>query len=229
MSKVILTMDDIPAGNTKTIIDYFTEKKLPAVMFVVGEQAVEDMDTLVYAINHGIILGNHTYTHPFFSEISYEECVEEIEKTEEVLTKAYEMAGTERPVKLFRFPYIDKGGEKYDIIQAYLKEHGFKRIDDSGVLAEGYKKAGHNRGCDTACSFDCQEYNISSGQITFEEVMRRIAEGDEGGTNMTTDPGVNIMLIHSHDHTEAAVPEYYRIMIDSMLDKGVEFIKPEFI
>ena len=59
--------------------------------------------------------------------------------------------------------------------------------------------------------------------------MRRIAEGDEGGTNMTTDPGVNIMLIHSHDHTEAAVHEYYRIMIDSMLDKGVEFIKPEFI
>ncbi len=230
MGKAILTIDDIPQKVTKPIIDYLEEKRIPVVMFVVGENAVKDMETLVYAIKHGVILGNHSYSHPFFSRISMEECIEEITKTEKIIEEAYAMAGVERPAKLFRFPYIDKGTDKKDELQKYLKESGYQRIDDSGVEALPYHEAGWDRDYDITCSYDCQEYNIPQKLSTMEDIMKRLEEGDTGnGSNALYDTGTNIILLHSHDDTDNIVKDYYKQILGRMLDAGVEFIAPNIM
>ena len=60
--------------------------------------------------------------------------------------------------------------------------------------------------------------------------MDRIKHGDpETGCNLMTDEGVNLILLHTHDHTNNAVPDYYKTMINAMLEGGVEFLEPEFI
>ena len=99
MKQVVLTIDDIPQKITPKMIDYLTENGIPAVMFAVGEKIEEGMDTLVYALQKGIIIGNHSFTHPAFSSLSFEECVEEIEKTDLLLEKAYKLAGVQESIR----------------------------------------------------------------------------------------------------------------------------------
>ena len=229
-SKVILTIDDIPQGITVKMIDYLAEKNIPSVMFAVGENIEKDMDTVVYAIKKGIIIGNHSYSHPAFSSLSFEECKTEIEKTEVLLEKAYFLAGVSREVKVFRFPYIDKGSDKKEKLQDYLREHGFMKIDDTAVTAVDYHKAGHDRDIDAACSFDIREYNIPPGTMSFEDVMTHLYEGDgENGADIMNRDGTNIVLLHSHDDTEKIVPGYYSKVLDAMLERKIQFIKPNWI
>ena len=131
MIKALLTIDDVSSANTPAIVDYLCEKNIPAIMFMVGEWAEGHPDELVYALRHGMIVGNHSYTHPHFSEISFEECKHEIEKNEEVLNRFYEKAGFERKFRPFRFPYGDKGGENKSLIQSYLAEKGFDKVKNT--------------------------------------------------------------------------------------------------
>ena len=120
MIKALLTIDDVSSKNTTAIVDYLCEKNITAIMFMVGEWAQKFPDELVYALKHGMIVGNHSYSHPFFSELSFEECKAEIDKNEEVLDRFYAEAGVERKYRPFRFPYGDKGGENKEKIQEYL-------------------------------------------------------------------------------------------------------------
>ena len=82
---------------------------------------------------------------------------------------------------------------------------------------------------DTACSFDCQEYNIPPGTMTIQDVFRRIGEGDPGMGSSVTDDSEQIVLLHSHDDTERCVPEYYRLILGKMLEYGAVFAEPMFI
>ena len=124
MIKALLTIDDVSSKNTPAIVDYLSEKNIPVIMFCVGQWAENHPDELIYALKHGIIVGNHSYTHPQFSSITIDECKKEIEKNEEVLDRFYEQAGVERKYRPFRFPYGDKGGANKDAIQQYLSEKG---------------------------------------------------------------------------------------------------------
>ena len=229
MGKAYLTIDDIPQGVTKDMVDYLNLKEIPAIMFVVGENAERDLGTVVYAIRHGIIVGNHSYTHPSFEDITFEEAVDEIEKTDRLIEQAYKEAGVERPVRLFRFPYLNKGGRNKDILQKYLKEKGYRAFDDTGVLSKGYIEAGWNNDLDVACSFDCQEYLVPSGDKSFEDIITRLETGDVGmGSNVITDECDNIILLHSHDDTEAVKNGYYKDILEYMLAKGTCFESPKF-
>ena len=59
-----------------------------------------------------MVVGNHSYSHPDFAEISYEEGISEIEKCDTLLDDIYEKAGAGRKYRPFRFPYGNKCGEK---------------------------------------------------------------------------------------------------------------------
>ncbi|MBQ2434327.1 MAG: polysaccharide deacetylase family protein [Clostridia bacterium] len=108
MVRAILTIDDISSKNTKAMVDYLVEKKITAVMFAAGENVEKFYDEAVYAIQKGMIVGNHSYTHRAFSTLSLEEGIEDIEKCEAVLNKLYKDSGVERRYRPFRFPYGDQ-------------------------------------------------------------------------------------------------------------------------
>ena len=108
MIRALLTIDDIPSDNTCTIVDYLNEAGIQAIMFAVGEKAEKNPEPVVYAVQHGMIVGNHSYSHPHFSELSLSEGIREIDRCEAVLTRIYDMADTKRTFRPFRFPYGDK-------------------------------------------------------------------------------------------------------------------------
>lgn len=228
MIRALLTIDDVSSENTPAIVDYLTEKKIPAIMFMVGQWAERYPDQLIYALKHGIVVGNHSYTHPNFSKISLEECRAEIDRNEEVLDRFYESAGVERKYRPFRFPYGDKGGENREAIQAYLAEKGFNKVRDVRFWYPWWKEKGLDRDIDTFWTFDFAEYNIRPGSgFTKEDVMKRIYD-DTVETPLLKDGSDHLLLLHAHDETEAMVPGYYRIFLDELIGRGVEFVAPEY-
>lgn len=231
MIRALLTIDDVSSNNTPAIVDYLNEKNITAIMFMVGEWAEKHPSELIYALQHGMIVGNHSYTHPHFSEISFEECKKEIEKNEEVLNKFYAEAGVERKYRPFRFPYGDKGGDNKALIQEYLSQQGFDKVDDTKFDYPFWTEEGHNKDIDTYWTFDFAEYNIRPGSgFGLEDVMKRIYDKEpEDCAPLLVDGSNHLLLLHAHDDTEAMVPEYYKIFIEELLKNGVEFIKPGFI
>lgn len=114
-----LTIDDSPTYDTDKLTDYLAARDIPAVLFSIGTaytdlhvqcQGIEQLpDPILRAIEKGFLIGNHTYTHRRSSELSYEEVVSEIEKTESLIEGLYKRAGKTRNHKLIRFPHIDRG------------------------------------------------------------------------------------------------------------------------
>ena len=231
MIGAILTIDDIASKNTPALVDYLLEKNIHPVMFGVGENIKKYYDEALYVVKHGIVLGNHSYSNPAFSDLSIEEAKEEIEKNEEVLNKLYEDAGVERKFRPFRFPYGDKGGNNKDVLQNYLKEKGFDKLKDTQIAFPFWKEVGLDKDIDTLWTFDFAEYNIRPGSsFTLDNVWERIHnDNPEQGGALLKDNSQHILLLHAHDETEQMVPEYYKLFIEHLLERNVVFEAPEFI
>jgi hypothetical protein len=156
--------------------------------------------------------------------------VADIEKNEEVLNKLYADAGVKRVARPFRFPYGDKGGEKKDALQAWLREKGFNKVKDDKIPYAWWKEQGLDRDIDTLWTFDFMEYMIRpDSEFTEKDVQARMHDkAPKEGAVLFEDGGRHILLIHAHDETEELVPGYYRLFLDELLEKGVVFDKPEF-
>ena len=94
MKHAVLTIDDIASKNTPAIVDYLSEKKIPAIMFAWGQRVEEHYENALYAVKNGIIVGNHSYSHPFFSKLTMDEAIAEIEKNEKMV-ECYHTEGAE--------------------------------------------------------------------------------------------------------------------------------------
>ena len=231
MIHAVLTIDDIPSKITRDMIDYLVSKNIQVIMFAVGSWGGDYRDNAVYALQNGMIVGNHSFTHPHFSELTIEECIEEIEKNEEFLDKLYEEAGVERRYRPFRFPYGDQGGDNKEALQEYFRTHGFDKVDDSGITAPEWKAEGHDRDIDTLWTFDFEEYRIrpDSG-FTKEDVWAKMEDPKPAyGFPLFCDGFRHLLITHAHDETEALYPGYYKDFIERMIEGGVVFEKPKFI
>ncbi len=230
MINAILTIDDVPSNNTKAIVDYLNEKGIRVVMFAVGEKLEADPEPVVYALQHGMVVGNHSFSHPDFSTLSLEDGIKEIEKCEEQLNLVYKKAGVERKYRPFRFPYGNKGGENKEALQKYLADKGFNKLVDTQILYPWWKEFGLSKDIDTLWTFDFAEYNIREGSgFTVDDVFKRINDANpSSGASLLTDGGSHIILLHAHDETEELVPEYYKQFIEYLLEHGVNFVAPTF-
>ena len=231
MIHAILTIDDIASANTPAIVDYLNGKGITALMFAVGENVEKYYDNAVYALQHGMIVGNHSYSHPAFSEISLEEAKTEIAKNEALLDRLYADAGVPRRFRPFRFPYGNRGGANEAALQEYFRENGFDKLKDTQIPYAWWKEYGLDKNVDKLWTFDFAEYQIrpDSG-FTVDDVWKRINDkAPKTGASLLADPGSHILLLHAHDETDAMVPGYYRLFIDYLLENGVMFDVPEFI
>ena len=228
MIQAVLTIDDIASRNTPAIVDYLREKGIRAVMFAVGTHVEKYYSQALYAVQKGMIVGNHSDTHPAFSGLTLEKGIGEIERCEAVLDRLYRDAGVPRAVRPFRFPYGDKGGENRAALQRFLAEKGFHKLKDDRIPYPYWKERGLDRDIDTFWTFDFAEYQIRPGSgFTLDQVWDRI-HGSNQGAPLLADGGRHILLLHAHDETEEMVPGYYRLLIDHLLDQGVVFMEPEF-
>lgn len=146
---VALTMDDLPfitaddtrpmrpvdakaaeAANHK-LIAAFSLHHVPVTGFVI-QKGVKDLGLasgtkiLREWTQHGLDLGNHTYSHPNFDDVTIEQYEDQIVRGETTFAPLMEAAG--RKVEFFRFPFNHTGDtkEKHDAVAAFLAQRGYR-------------------------------------------------------------------------------------------------------
>ena len=131
-NKVVLSFDDGPDPRwTPQILDILKEKHVPAVFFVIGEAANASPDILKREYNEGHEIGNHTFTHPKFDEVSRTQLKWELNLTQRLIESTLGAKSL-----LFRPPYgIDHQPEYAEEVAQlpYPQEMGYiivgQRID----------------------------------------------------------------------------------------------------
>lgn len=81
--KAALTFDDGPDRiYTAQILDILGKKSVPATFFVIGENVRAFPQEFMHIVHDGHALGNHSWSHPNFSEIQTSLVIQEIQSTE---------------------------------------------------------------------------------------------------------------------------------------------------
>ncbi len=231
MNTAILTIDDIPSRNTPALVDYLCEKGIQAVMFAEGARIEKYYEEAKYAVQKGMIVGNHSDSHPAFSSLTMKEARHEIDRCEQLLDTLYRDCGVVRPYRPFRFPYGDKGGEHAAELQRFLKERGFHKLDDRHIPYPWWRQAGLDRDIDTFWTFDFEEYRMQSDPtFTKESIWQKMHdEQPKSGAVLFREGHRHILLMHDHEETEALLPGYYRLFVEHLLENGLVFDRPGFI
>lgn len=84
---------------TARILDTLKEKQVPAAFFCTLDHIEKETEIISRMINEGHIVGNHSATHPSFTEIDRDKMAKELQDTENYLRTNYGYAS-----KFFRFP-----------------------------------------------------------------------------------------------------------------------------
>jgi len=193
--KLVLSFDDGPDPRwTSKILDILKAKHAPAVFFVVGEEANQYPDILKREYAEGHEIGNHTFTHPEFDQISKTELKWQLNLTQRLIESTVGVKSI-----LFRPPYgIDHQPE-------YAQEVAqLPFAQDMGYLIVGQR-------------VDPDDWSTSDGknQIPTEEIVHNVLEQADKG---------NIILFHDgggeRAHTVAALP----IVIDDLRTRGYQFV-----
>ena len=142
---IVVTIDDLPYVNigggpylknaraaTAKILSTLKQHKVPAVGFV-NEGVLSDsgerearIALLRQWVESGMVLGNHTYSHPDLNQLTVEQFETEITRGE-VVTR--QLMRSREPYQLyFRHPMTHTGDtrEKKEAIEQFLSAHGYK-------------------------------------------------------------------------------------------------------
>jgi peptidoglycan-N-acetylglucosamine deacetylase len=99
--RIALTFDDGPSPQlTPYILDVLAAKRVPATFFLQGANVAAHPDLVRRLQAEGHVIGNHSWSHPSFPDLTPQQAEVEIERTNQVLT---EVTGA-RPT-LYRYPF----------------------------------------------------------------------------------------------------------------------------
>lgn len=120
IKKICLTFDD---GHkyADQILEKLDKYEQKATFFLCGEYIEANMDVFRKIYDAGHEFGNHSYKHPYLTELSRDEIKSEITQTQKLIEK---ITMNDNKAKLFRFPY---GANNQEIIQI-VKELGFTPV-----------------------------------------------------------------------------------------------------
>ena len=136
--EIAITIDDVPVhapyppGVTPSqvndqMIAALKAAGVPSIGFVNGigtEQHPETLQELSRWRAAGLLLGNHTWTHPHLTEISVQQFEDELLKGDPLLARL----GGGSDWRWFRYPFLDEGKDEAQRIAArqVLAKHGYR-------------------------------------------------------------------------------------------------------
>lgn len=130
--QLFLTFDDGPLPCTGKILDQLAEKGQKATFFVLGRNLSNPKlrQFAVRALQEGHDLGNHSFNHPDFSQVSISRAKQEIVSTYHIiqeLVQEVEEVDPNLQNRFFRFPYGVPGSRaNYLACQEVLAELDYK-------------------------------------------------------------------------------------------------------
>ena len=225
-----LTIDDCPSADFAAKLAYLSQEKIPALLFCEGWKLLERAELIIEAIKKGFVIGNHSYDHPFFSELSLAACRSSIQRTDAIINDLYGRAGINRPGRYFRFPYFDRGGrknpEQQRALQDYLAELGYAQPDFPGINLKHFQDSGDAGLRDVSCTFNQEEYWLGNpdapdGLNEPKSILALIDKDEpEAGFALNCVSTRDIILTHDHEFTTQLFFE----IIQRYQKKGIQFL-----
>jgi len=113
-SRVALTFDDVPCpGSIEKILSILRQENVKATFFVIGYMAERHPELLKMIYDEGHEIANHTFSHPWMTDISEKDQALEISSCQEVIRQ---IIGIEP--KFFRPPFIDFDERTIEIVRS---------------------------------------------------------------------------------------------------------------
>ena len=229
-----LTIDDSPCEHTPALIDFLSARQIPALLFVRGAFMEQNPQAIEYAIQKGLVIGNHSYAHIPAGDMEPQDWADDLEKCDHLIEAAYARCGIKRPGKYYRFPYIDRGdgvrverifadGEnttivennKTSVLQHYLKEQGFTQPFKD--MPDGYPSSA----ADSLFTYTSGDWMLTQRHKgkwdckTVEDLKKRIDEDES-----LSGEGPHVLLMHD----QPDIFEEACALIDYFQDQGFEFL-----
>lgn len=237
--KAYLTIDDGPSVDRIEKVNVLKQYDIQAVWFSMGIDMEQRPDAAIHTILSGQVLGNHSYTHPNFSEISLAQCEEEIMRTDEMIEELYRQAGVQRPIKLFRFPYGNKGVKKdfYDFyytdeeqirisaIQNILTTCGYVTFSFDDITYHYFEEMKKTKQVDWLWTYDAMEWCVFQEDTPFgvksiDDVLEMMdLDLPERWMGLNYPHSNEIIVIHDHPQTS----NMFETIIKALIEKGIEF------
>jgi len=96
---VAMTFDDGPHPTyTPTLLDILKKRRIRATFYVIGQNVARYPDIVKRMVDEGHEIGNHTWRHPFLSQLGSKSVLRELDRTSDAVYKAVQrMPVTMRP------------------------------------------------------------------------------------------------------------------------------------
>jgi peptidoglycan/xylan/chitin deacetylase (PgdA/CDA1 family) len=180
--KVALTFDDGPnLETTPIILNILGKYKIKATFFVIGERIKnpEHSNLVKRIIKEGHTLGNHSWNHPYFTEISQAKAKEQFSQTDLEISKFQKVR------KYFRYPYGQSTCEINDYLEKKkVKFLGWNVDSCDWVFSDGKVTDSEKK--------DCSIRNDESENMV-DLVLNRLEE-TEGGILLLHDIHLNTAM-----------------------------------
>lgn len=218
VNKIYLTIDDCPSIHMDKKVSFLKHVNIPALFYARGEDINTYPDQIINVIKNGFLIGNHSYTHPYFSQISLDQCFDEILKTEKLIDECYNAAKVRRPHKVIRLPFADRGaGPKAAIwqnetdkskvreIQNFMQSHNFRQV----VFCES-----NNQFIDSFWDWDTEDYKKKHIENTtlYVDNMRKFFK--------TYPKDTAVILLHDFNNNH----HLFEASMEFLIDNKVKFL-----
>lgn len=234
-----LTIDDGPSKDWREKLDFLNGLEIKAVWFCQGCSLEQYPDFFPAAVESGHSIGNHSYDHPDFSQISLAAARNQICITDELLSRNFSALGITDYPKWFRFPYGNRGDRdpqtsvenriaKRNALQSILKELGYSVPDFPEVTYTRFHEWREDGGYDWWWTFDCKEWALDPAfakynLFSLDDLIRRIKTGvDTDEIGLTSGSSAEVVLIHDLAHST----QLFKPLINTLLTIGLEFQSP---
>lgn len=207
-----LTIDDAPSADLPQKLEILREHGVPALFFCEGRRLADHAGHARQAVEAGYHLGNHAYSHSHASDLTVGGFREEVARTESLLEDVYDSASVERPARVFRFPYGDKGGDRAERFQEVLDERGFVPPNSDGITYDWYDEHADDR--DWYWTVDVEDWTAETEadlREQFEAVTDRLASESD-----------DIILFHDAVNT----PALFEAFVELLVEHDVELADP---
>lgn len=220
--QVLLTIDDSPSPLMGMRLDYLRPLGVPILWFCRGDNLAERPEVAIQALRDGHTLGNHSWDHPMFSELTLEQAADQIDRTEAALEEIHRRAGVPRSIRCFRFPYETVIGtpQHHAALQDLLRRRGFQGPDLPAVRDAEFCARVANGDLSWSWTYDLEDWKLRSSDspeaaVTLEQVLARLTTQIPA----RIEP-LDVFVGHDHAHT---VGQWEAVLL-RLLDLGCEFL-----
>ncbi|MGD0902525.1 MAG: glycosyltransferase [Terracidiphilus sp.] len=199
-NQIALSFDDGPDPKwTPKILDILKEKNAKAAFMLIGAEAAENVGVMKRILREGHEIGNHTWTHPDISEISFRQLDFEVKVTERLFASKLGI----QPL-YFRPPYdIDEEPDTDDQAAPVV------RIQNDGYTIIGSK-------------LDTSDWNENPRKSPAEMVQTILGQLE----TMKTKPQFrgSIILLHDGGGDRSATVAALPVLIDALRARGYSIV-----